>query len=443
MINRTKMSITVCCLALLIVLAGCGGGGNNTAGEEASQGAASTQGAESSQGAASSQGTEAQVILKQYIINNANMNLEEINRRFEEKYPNIKIEYEGAPIDQFVTVIKTKLASGDAPDIFTIGAGTAKDPFVNAGYLLDLSDQPWVSRLTPGALRSATTNGKVYGLPRSQNVIGVIYNKKLFKDLGLEVPTDWEAFLQTAQKLKDAGLIPIGMGLKDQFVTQLVPYAMAPSAIYRDNIDFDQQMAEGKQTFVGSQWEQMMKDYVDLDKQGYINKGALGTSNDQILQLMSAGKIAMTVSLNAMVPALKAANPEADWGMFPLPYVKKGEPIWVSAGPALFAGGYSKTKYPDEVKKYLDFVASQESMKLILDTVQGFSAFTDVTPNLDSALMEIEPSLKTGAYAFLDQNWPATVQPEMLVGIQGVFAGGAIPDMLDKMDKAYNAGTKK
>ncbi|BBI36519.1 ABC transporter substrate-binding protein [Cohnella abietis] len=430
MINRTKMSITACCLALLIVLAGCGGGNSNTAGEEASPGAASSPG-------------EKQVVLKQYIINNANMNLEEINRRFEEKYPNIKIEYEGAPIDQFETVIKTKLASGDAPDIFTIFAGTKKDPFVNAGYLLDLSDQPWVSRLTPGALRSATTDGKVYGLPRSQNVIGVIYNKKLFKDLGLELPTDWEAFLQTAQKLKDAGLIPIGMGLKDQFVTQMVPYAMAASAIYRDNIDFDQQMAEGKQTFAGSNWEQMMKDYVDLDKQGYINKGALGTSNDQILQLMSAGKIAMTVSLNALVPALKAANPDVDWGMFPLPYVKTGEPVWVSTGPALFAGGYSKTKYPDEVKKYLDFVASQESMKVILDTIQGFSAFTDVTPNLDPALMEIEPSLKTGTYSFLDQNWPAAVQPEMFVGIQGIFSGGSIPDMLDKMDKAYNASKKK
>jgi len=423
--NRKQIGFTACCLAGMLMLAGCGGGGGTA-----------------TEGGASSRDKESTVTLKLYLVNNANMNLEQINRKFEEKYPNIKIDYEGAPVDQFETVIKTRLASGDAPDVFTVFAGTKKDPFVKAGYLMDLSDQPWVSRLTDGAVRSASTNGKVYGLPRSQNVIGVIYNKKIFKDLGLNIPTDWKAFNQTAQTIKDAGLTPIGLGLKDQFVTQLMPYAMAASAIYRDNPDFDRLMAEGKQTFVGSPWEQMMTDYLELDKKGLINKGALGTSNDQVLQLISSGKAAMTVSLNAVVPALKAVNPNLDLGMFPLPYVQQGQPVWVSTGPALFAGAYAKTKHPEEVKKYLDFVASPESVKSILDATQSFSVFKDVTPNLDPALMEIEPGLKVGTYAFLDQNWPASVQPEMFVGVQGVFAGGKITDMLAKMDKAFKEGSK-
>lgn len=423
------IGIAACTLAISLLAAGCGGGGKD--------------GAEDAKGGASAKPNDPSVTLKLYMVNNANMNLEAINRKFEEKYPNIRIEYEGAPVDQFETVIKTKLASGDAPDIFTVFAGTKKDPFVNAGYMMDLSDQPWVSRLTPGAVRSASTNGRVYGLPRSQNVIGVIYNKKIFKELGLGIPSDWQSFLQTAQKIKDAGLTPIGLGLKDQFVTQLIPYAMAASAIYRDNTEFDQQMASGKQTFAGSPWEKMMADYADLDKKGFTNKGVLGTSNDQVLQLISSGKVAMTVSLNAVVPALKAANPELELGMFPLPYVESGKPVWVSTGPALFAGAYAKTKHPDEVKKYFDFVASPENNKQILDATQSFSVFTDVTPNLDAALMEIAPSLKVGTYAFLDQNWPAAVQPEMFVGIQGVFAGGKIADMLAKMDKAYKDGMKK
>ncbi|GGA17080.1 ABC transporter substrate-binding protein [Paenibacillus marchantiophytorum] len=423
--NRKKIGFTACCLAMMLMLAGCGAEGKNEA-----------------TGGSSSKKPDPVVTLKMYLVNNTKMNLEEINRRFEEKYPNIKIDYEGAPVDQFETVIKTKLASGDGPDIFTVFAGTKKDSFVKAGYLMDLSDRPWISRLTPGVVRSASTDGKVYALPRSQNVIGVIYNKQIFKDLGLEIPKDWQAFLQTAQKIKDAGLIPIGLGLKDQFVTQLIPYAMAASVIYRDNPNFDQSMYEGKQTFVGSPWEQMMTDYLDLDKKGFINKGTLGTANDQVVQLMSSGKVAMTVSLNAVVPAIKAANPQIGLGMFPLPYVKQGEPVWVSTGPAVLAGGYAKTKHPEEVKKYLDFVALQENMKTIVDTMQAFSVFNDVVTNLDPALMEIQPSLKVGTYAFLDQNWPATVQPQMFVGIQDVFAGAKIPDVLAKMDKAFKEGTK-
>ncbi|PRX74969.1 raffinose/stachyose/melibiose transport system substrate-binding protein [Cohnella sp. SGD-V74] len=426
--KRTKAGFAALCLTLSLLVAGCGGGGQNAP--------------EAGASGSSSQPKEENVTLKLYLVNNANLNLEEVHRKFEEKYPNIRLDYEGAPVDQFETVIKTKLASGDAPDIFTVFAGTKKDPFVNAGYLLDLSDEPWVQRLTPGAIRSASKDGKIYGLPRSQNVIGVIYNKKIFKDLGLAVPTDWQSFLDAAHKIKDSGVTPIGLGLKDQFVTQLIPYAMAASAIYRDNPEFDGQMAEGKATFVGSAWEKMMADYVDLEKQGLTNKGVLGTANDQVLQLMSSGKVAMTVSLNAVVPALKAANPELEWGMFPLPYVEAGEPIWVSTGPALFAGAYAKTKHPEAVRKYLDFVASPESMKTILDATQSFSIVDDVTPSLDAALMEIEPSLKVGTYAFLDQNWPAAVQPQMFVGIQGVFAGGSVNDMLAKMDEAYKEGNK-
>jgi raffinose/stachyose/melibiose transport system substrate-binding protein len=385
-----------------------------------------------------------QVVLTMYMANTSDTAyMPEVNRRFEEQNPGIKIELQTAPVDQFETVIKTKLASGDAPDIFTVFAGTKKDSFVKAGYLMDLSNEPWVARLTDSAKEIASKDGKVYGLPNRQNLIGVIYNKKIFNELGIAVPNNWDEFLAACEKIKNAGLTPLGLGLKDQYVTQLIPYAMAPSAIYRDNPDFDKNMYAGSQTFTGSPWEQMMQDYVGLNDKGYFNKDTLGTSNDQVIQMMAAEDIAMTVTLHGRIAALRTANPNLELGMFPLPYVSAGEPVWVSSMPSLYGSIYAKTEHPAEAKKYLEFLASPEIAQFVLNSVVSFSVFKDVTADLDPALKDMEEGLKVGSYFFLDSVWPSTVQSVMFQQVQNVFAGKDIASMLTAMDKAFKEGAAR
>ncbi|WP_240416202.1 ABC transporter substrate-binding protein [Paenibacillus periandrae] len=413
--------------ALTLTATACGGSGEPGAGSEKDT---ATAGKKSEP-----------VTLKMYMANTSDTAyMPEVNRKFEEKNPGIKIELQTAPVDQFQTVIKTKLASGDAPDIFTVFAGTKKDSFVKAGYLMDLSDQPWVSRLTDAAKEVSSKDGKVYGFPNRQNTIGVIYNKKIFKDLGLAVPTNWDEFLAACQKIKDGGIIPLGLGLKDQFVTQLIPYAMAPSAIYRDDPNFDKNMYAGKQTFTGSPWEQMMQDYIGLNEKGYFNKDSLGTSNDQVQQMVSAEKIAMTVTLHGRIAAIKEANPNIELGMFPLPYVKAGEKIWVSSLPTIYGAIYAKTKHPVEAKKYFEFLAAPDIAQTILTSVNSFSVFKDVNADLDPAVKDMADGLKVGSYSFLDAVWPSTVQPVMFQQIQNVFAGRKISDMISTMDKAFKDG---
>jgi raffinose/stachyose/melibiose transport system substrate-binding protein len=367
--------------------------------------------------------------------------LKDINKRFHEKYPNITIEYENAPTDQYETTIKTRFASGDAPDIVGIFPGTKKDPFVKAGYLMDLSDRPWVSRLQQGAKDMESKDGKVYGLPLDQNAIGVIYNKKIFKDLNLAIPKSWDEFLKVADTIKAAKIIPLALGNKDLWVTQIIPYAMAPTAIYRDAPTFDKDMYDGKTTFLNSPWKKMMEDYVMLDARGYFNKGNLGTSYDQMVQLMATGKAAMEIMGNWGLPPIVAANPQADLGMFPLPYAEPGKKIWVSSAIALGLGISASTKHPNEAKLYLDFWAQADNNAQLLTQAKSFPVFKDVNPNLDPTLKELVPFLNVGTYNFLDQNWPAGVQDTMFKDIQNVLADGGksfpIDSMLKDMDKVF------
>jgi raffinose/stachyose/melibiose transport system substrate-binding protein len=365
----------------------------------------------------------------------------QIDKMFEDANPNIKIEFTTAPTDQYQTVIKTRLASGDAPDVFGVFPGAWLATYgAKPGYLADLSNEPWVANLNSGAKGVSTYNGKVYALPMSQNVIGVVYRKDLFAKAGVAVPTNWDEFLAACAKLKAAGVTPLALGIKDQWVDQLIPYAMAPTAIYSTDQSFDANMFAGTATFDNSPWKQMMQDYLSLQQQGYFNSGGLGTTYQQTQDLITTGKAAMVVNGNWILAPLEQADPSLQLGMFPLPYNKAGQKPWVAAAVGEEIGISASSKHIAEAKKFVEFWARPDIMKLYLNAKKAFPAQSNVTPDLDPAAAEMLPALQVGSYNFLDQKWPTGVQDVMLKDIQSVFGGTmTIDQMLKDMDTTFAA----
>lgn len=147
----------------------------------------------------------------------------------------------------------------------------------------------------------------------------------------------------------------------------------------------------------------------------------------------------MVVNGNWILAPIRQLNPNLQLGMFPLPYVQAGQPIWISSAVGTTTAISATTKYPAEARKYLQFWARPDIMGLYLKEKIAYSSFTNISnPSLDPAAQEMVAPLKVGAYNFLDQNWPVGVQNVMLQDIQGVFAGStSIPRMLQDMDTAY------
>lgn len=107
-----------------------------------------------------------------------------------EKYktvkPDVTITYKsiGAGSD-IGTELKADMSAGTMPTIFNaIGPSEYE---VYKEYLEDLSDQPWVEHANKGTLDLLTVDGKVYGLPVSTEGLGLIVNKKIFEDAGIDI----------------------------------------------------------------------------------------------------------------------------------------------------------------------------------------------------------------------------------------------------------------
>ena len=85
--------------------------------------------------------------------------------------------------------------------------------YVEAGALRDLSDRPAVETLRPDHIeffRSlANFNDEMSVLPFSVTAAGTIYNKELFAQAGVEIPTTWDEFIAACETFKSKDIVPI------------------------------------------------------------------------------------------------------------------------------------------------------------------------------------------------------------------------------------------
>ncbi len=368
--------------------------------------------------------------------------IEEINGRFTAE-TGIEVSYESAPTDQYRNVIKIKLASGDAPDIFGVFPGTEVVEFSDAGHLANLSGQGFMDRVMEGAtVVTRGSDGDVYALPLDQNVIGVVYNRAIFNEVGLDVPTSWDEFLSACRDLKDAGYYPLALGNADLWVTQLIPYAMA-SIIYKEIPNFDAEMYAGERSFNGPEWRAVMEAYMELQDREFFHPGVLSTTYDQTIQLMALEQAAMVVNGNWIIAGIREANPDLDLGMFPFPSVEAGETAWISGAVGIAMGAFADSENLDAAMQYLEFWTRPEIISDYLMAKKAFSTIKGVSVDFDPAAGEIGGYLaETNTYPFPDQNWPSGVQDVFLKGYQAVFAGEmTIPEMLQSVDDEWAART--
>lgn len=102
--------------------------------------------------------------------------------------PNVTIQLETVGGgDDIGPTLKAKLQAGQLPTIYNIGGPS--DVEIYQDYLEDLSDQPWVETANEGVLAGASRDGKVYGMPYAIEALGLVYNREIFEDAGVDVST--------------------------------------------------------------------------------------------------------------------------------------------------------------------------------------------------------------------------------------------------------------
>lgn len=368
------------------------------------------------------------------------------------KWPNVTLEVTKLPDDNYYTALKTKLASGECPDIILVqpmdAGSNACYALADAGYLTDLSDMA-VMELIPD-VSGMTKDDAMYAIPGGVAILGTYYNKDMFEECGItEVPATWDDFLAACEKIKETGVTPIVMGDKDMYVMQFGLYQLAANEIYSQNPDFDAQLRTEDTAFTDEgTWNRVLEMYKTLYDNGYIDASqSLGTGASQAIQQFIDGKAAMTFDGSFNAPALLAegAGGAFERGYFPLPGSQGDGKVYtatcLSAGYAI----YNESKYVDECKELLDYWFDGESDLWNAYTATGrnivvYGNGADSTPNYELFAPFIELMNQGQAFHWSNQAWPAGTEGAMeelfseAIGGQGTEISDITEGMQDKFE---------
>ena len=219
--------------------------------------------------------------------------------QYEDKYPNVKVDYITVPAADFQTKLQTMIASNKTPDVFYLAPENVM-PFASSGIVADLSDYVDNNDLFDPAnvwqkaidmyRYDGTTPGKgaVYGLPKDIGPFALAYNKDLFDAAGVtapdpESPWTWDEFVAAAKKLTN--------GTGDDKVYGSSPYSLE-SAVWSKGADW-LNADHTKVTVTDPKFTEALQWVADLS----LKEGVVPTSEEESslpsFQRFMDGKVAM------------------------------------------------------------------------------------------------------------------------------------------------------
>jgi raffinose/stachyose/melibiose transport system substrate-binding protein len=374
--------------------------------------------------------------------------VEPVVKAFEAANPGVKVNLTTAGADQYQQQIRTQLASGTGPDVMSVwpGNGNPGAMYVLAkpGYLLDLSDQPWASQLPDALKKVAQYEGKTYNALFGLNGVGAVYNDDAMQKAGLTAPKTWTELLTFCKSAAGKGTSAFALGIQDNWVTQLVLYALVATDVYGTDRDFDTKMQNGQATFAASPWTTAMAKYQQMSSAGCFQKNPLGTSYEASQTLAASGKTLGIVQGNWVIALLKQKNPNGKFTMSALPATDDTAGLLMPAAAGAGYGVNAKAKNKDLALKFVTFVMSPEGMKLFNGTQGSLPTLSSAGTPVDPGLSELTSFVTDNrTVPFMDQLWPnAKVQQTMLSGLQEIFSNQSTPDkVLKAMDADYKAGS--
>lgn len=373
--------------------------------------------------------------------------MEEIFKNFEAKTGN-KVEIQSLPGgNDFETVVKTRFATKDFPDIMLYFPGTAQyDSLRAADNLLDLAAEPYIADMTDAAKNFQTMDGKIYGLPwGSFSSMGVIYNKDVFGKVGVSIPKNYADFLSICERIKAAGIIPIQEAGKDAWPVQV--FSLAGWETFVDPVIGKEGIAKLNKNEMKlseiPQIKDMFTRQVELKKKGYLNKNLLSATYDMQQEAIAKGAAAMIIQGEWILPDIKKKfgdDTVNKLGMFPIPSDNDAgiAALYPPAQILIPKAG----KNVETAKELARFITQKDSLEIWYKNNPGIPVYKTVETKLMAPQEDMFKFAKEGK---AEINIQSRLRPQFLEYdkiTQTLIMSGNVDEAVKKFDENYRKDGK-
>jgi raffinose/stachyose/melibiose transport system substrate-binding protein len=317
-----------------------------------------------------------------------------VAKDYEAQNKGVTIKVQPIQNEQFPTKIPLALQGDDFPAVYQQWGGGQQATQVQSGKVADITDQvaPWIGDIG-GIADGWKTDGKQYGVPYSQHVVGFWYRKDLFEKAGITAPPKTLDELNAdVQKLKDAGIAPIAIGAKDRWPAAFWWEYFALRECSTDtmkqalqNVDFSDEC------FVkaGEDMENFLKTKPFQDNfEGTTAQQGAGSSAGMVANGKAAMELQGTWNPYVMSDLTDDKQLFDKLGWFPFPAIEggAGDPHAALGG----GDGFScTTKEPDACAAFLHYLVSPAVQKELVS-----SGATTLPVNPEAASAITEPTVK-------------------------------------------------
>ena len=292
--------------------------------------------------------------------------LQEIVDDYNKSQDEVKVTLTSVP--DAGTVLKTRIANGEAPDVINIYPQNADfKGWAADGQFVDLTDESDIlGNLNDGAAEAYAVDSKIYNVPLTTNVSGVYYNKDAFAELGIEVPKSPAEFQDIVKKIKDDGQTPFAEALGDPWtVNGFAQLAWIQSAggaqAANDYLRFSDKGAIAEDEVTKN-----VAAYLDL-LAGNGQSNSDGALYADTVAVFAEGKALMMANGSWALTVINQQEPDFEVGFFPMPGLTADAPVMTVGAADMAVSISAESKNVDASKDFVKYLSSTEAMQKYYD----------------------------------------------------------------------------
>lgn len=370
----------------------------------------------------------------------------ELAKRYEAK-TGIKVNFDlYAPSDAYSQKVRAAAQGSNLPDVFGI-LGEKRDfaSFIKAGFILKLTpymnedNAKWKNSLFAKALavnefdqgNSYGVDSGIYGVPIDIMTIQMVYNKSLFRQLGLNPnrpPKDFTELLEIGKKISAAKLQGLVSGWGEVWMIDCFANNYAFNIMGKDKVIAT---IKGKVPYTDPDWIKVLSLFKDMQQSGLLASGIVTMVNKTAEQLFANEKAVFAFNGSWCVNVYKEMNPKLEYGAFLPPNASDKYPmaIWGGAGSSFVVSARSKNK--EEAVKFLRWLTERDQQVYLAEATNNLPANKDSLNKIPDVLAGFARAMDSATHPRV---WGVSefspVIEALDKGIQSIIIGEKTPEQV-------------
>lgn len=341
-----------------------------------------------------------------------------------EKDTGNKVEDSSSTADEtFKARVISDFETGAEPDVLFYFNGNDSNPFVEADKVVSIEEireeyPDYASNMKDDMIPASPADGVQYAVPFYGYWEGLYCNKSVLEEAGVEIPTadtTWDQFLESCQKIKDAGFTPIAVSLAKE------PHYWFEFSIFNhDSAKTHLTVPKELDDEAGQAWQSGLGDIKELYEKGFLSENTNTATADEVFQSFLEGKSAFYVDGSWKMGGIKEGTEDID--NFTVTYVPgNGDRKSTDIVAGLSSGWYISRKCWDD----------QEKRDAAVDLIQTFISDENVSRFAGTATT----ALKNGVS--IDESSLTSLEKDALAMLKNTTAvTGAAQDLLTQDERS-------